>query len=68
VELYLHSPIRLHGVLLSKAQGQLYLNLYLYFYRDLVKTGETFSLSSHAKYWWEKLGKGKVGNLYNTFP
>jgi hypothetical protein len=25
VELYLHSPIRLHGVMLSKSQGQLYL-------------------------------------------
>jgi hypothetical protein len=28
VELYLHSPIRLHGVVLSEAQGQLYLLLY----------------------------------------
>jgi hypothetical protein len=28
VELYLHSPIRLHGVVLSQAQGQLYLYLY----------------------------------------
>jgi hypothetical protein len=28
VELYLHSPIRLHGVVLSSAQGQLYLYLY----------------------------------------
>jgi hypothetical protein len=29
VELSLHSPIRLHGVVLSLAQGQLYLYLYL---------------------------------------
>jgi len=28
VELYLHSPMRLHGVVLRKAQGQLYLYLY----------------------------------------
>jgi hypothetical protein len=26
VELYLHSPIRLHGVVLNEAQGQLYLS------------------------------------------
>jgi hypothetical protein len=29
VELYLHSPIRLHGVVLSEAQEQLYLYLHL---------------------------------------
>jgi hypothetical protein len=34
VELYFHSPIRLHGVVLSlkKAQGQPNLYLYLYLY------------------------------------
>jgi hypothetical protein len=29
VELYLHFPIRFHGVVLSEAQGQLYLYLYV---------------------------------------
>jgi hypothetical protein len=32
VELYLYSPIRLHVVVLSSAQGQLYLYLYRVFY------------------------------------
>jgi hypothetical protein len=30
VELYLHSPIRLHGMVLSEAQGQLYLYILLH--------------------------------------
>jgi hypothetical protein len=29
VKIYLHSPIRLHGVVLSEAQGQFYLYLLL---------------------------------------
>jgi hypothetical protein len=29
MELYLHSPIRLHGVVLSLAQGQRYLYLFI---------------------------------------
>jgi hypothetical protein len=37
VELYLYSPIRLHGVVLSYAQGQLHLHLRLYLYISLTK-------------------------------
>jgi hypothetical protein len=34
-DLYVHSPIRLHGIVLSKAQGQLYfLFLYSYYVTD----------------------------------
>jgi hypothetical protein len=40
VELYLHSPIRLHGVMLSEAQGQLY--LYLTFTNQGIRSSPVF--------------------------
>jgi hypothetical protein len=47
VELYLHSPIRLHGVVLSEAQGQLYLYLTSECL-NVIKRGHFFPLPSQS--------------------
>jgi hypothetical protein len=69
VELYLHSPIRLHGVVFSlkKTQGQLYLYLYLYemggtcsLYQKDEKCIQNFSLKSKWKgILWRPIRKWK---------
>jgi hypothetical protein len=57
VELYCHSPIRLHDVVLSEAQGQLYLNViigpttYIYRAADSLEIRTNTTLAYEIQIW-----------------